>query len=281
MERYVTTRQGKKLFCRVEGSGRPLLLIHGSIVDADFYADVSRLLSRFFKVISYDRRGYSRSEECEDYSLPMQAEDAAEVLGQLAGGKAVVVGCSLGALIAMRLTALYPGLVDFTVLHEPPLLCLPGITSPEEDEALEEMRSQVERGKYKLALLGFLNLTNGREDPRAKPYPPEKVDQQLKNGMLFMQHEYSDQFFLDRGAYGVDALRDRPGLLCTAGDSSGETYTVKAARDLAAELGCPLYYVPGGHNAAHDMPAEFAAALIGLLALSEGGNSGGDNPQFI
>ena len=270
METYIIAEEGRKLFCRVEGEGKPLLLIHGSIVDGDFFADLSHILSRFFKVISYDRRGYSRSDKFNDYSLEAHAEDAAEILRQLAGEKAIIVGCSLGALITMRLTALYPELVEYALLHEPPLLCLPGITSPEEDEALLEIKSQVERGKYKLALLGFLGLTNGHSDPRAKPYTPEKMDQQIANGMLFMEHEFLGQFFLGREVYGMEKLQNCGKVCCMAGDSGGDTYTVKAARDLSAELGCPLYYVAGGHNAAHDVPKEFAAMVLGILSLREG-----------
>ena len=267
METYVTVGEGSKLFCRVEGEGKPLLLVHGSIVDADFYTDLSRILSHFYKVISYDRRGYSRSDKFEDYSMDAQAEDAAEILKQLAGEKAIVVGCSLGALISMRLSALYPELVDYTALHEPPLLCLPDITTAEESEILQEIKSQVERGKFKLALLGFLGLTNGHADRRAKPYSPEKMDQQIANGMLFMEHEYSAQFFLGRDAYGIDSLKGRKNICCMAGDSGGDTYTVKAAVELAEILGCPLYYVAGGHNAAHDLPREFAFMLMGVLSL--------------
>lgn len=269
METYVTVGEGRKLFCRVEGEGKPLLLVHGSIVDADFYTDLSRILSHFYRVISYDRRGYTRSDKFEDYSMEAQAEDAAEILKQLAGEKAVVVGCSLGALISMRLSALHSELVDCTVLHEPPLLCLPDITTQEESETLQGIKSQVDRGKYKLALLGFLGLTNGHGDPRAKPYSPEKMDQQIANGMLFMEHEYSAQFFLNPEAYGIDSLKGRKNICCMAGDSGGGTYTVKAAADLAKILGCPLYYVAGGHNAAHDLPKEFASMLLGVLKLRD------------
>ena len=267
MERYVVTREGKKIFCRVEGEGKPLLLIHGSIVDGDFYEDLSGYLSKFFKVISYDRRGYTRSEECEEYGLEKQTEDAVDILRELAGERAIVVGCSLGALISMRLTAFYPELVDFTLMHEPPLLALEGITTPDEDEQLLEIKSQVERGKFKLALLGFLGLTNGNGDPRAKPFSPEKVDQQLKNGMLFMEHEYCEQFFLGLDAYGLDKLVGNGNICFMAGDSGGDTYTVKAAAKLAKDLNSELYYVPGGHNAAHDVPKEFAATVLGMLKL--------------
>ena len=49
------------LYYEVRGSGEPLILIHGVIVDADLYSKAAELLSRYYQVITYDRRGNSRS----------------------------------------------------------------------------------------------------------------------------------------------------------------------------------------------------------------------------
>lgn len=268
METFITTQEGNRLFCRISGSGPALLLIHGSIVDSDFFLETSRLLSRFFTVITYDRRGYSRSDPAEDYSLPRQAEDAATVLQNLAQGPAVVVGCSLGALIAMRLTACYPELVSRGILHEPPLLCLPGVTTEEENQELEDIRQRVLRGRIKSALFDFLTLTSRSEDERALPYSPEKIDAHIRNGMLFMEHEYSGQFFSPREVYGIDLLLNSSRVCCLAGDASRKYYAARASRILAGTLSCPMLYVPGGHNAARDLPVEFSTMLLGLLTMN-------------
>lgn len=269
METMCLNREEKRLFCRVEGEGTPLLLIHGSIVDGDFFEGVSEILRDSFRVITYDRRGYSRSERCAQYGLQAQAEDAACILRQLGmGKKAVVVGCSLGAIVALRLAADWPELVRCVIVHEPPLLCFPDITDPEETSLLAAVKREAEAGKYKSALFEFLTLSSRYPYERAKPYPPEKMDQQLKNGIVFAQHEYLSQFFEDRSACGLDRLAGMD-VFCLAGDSSGPTFTVKAAQRLAQELDRPFMYVPGAHNAAHDLPMEFAAMLVGLLALKD------------
>lgn len=267
MEQYITTRDGVRLFCREEGSGSPILLIHGSVVDADFFCELSSVLSRRFRVISYDRRGYSRSASAGAHGLAVQAEDAAQVLEQVAAGPAAVVGCSLGALIAMRLCASRPELAPFVLLHEPPLLCLGGVTTEEEDRQLEEARRLMEAGKYKQALIAFLILTSMSGGERAKPYPPEQMDRQLKNGMVFMEHEFSSLFFPAPEEYGIDRLQGRGGLACLIGEESRDHYAAKAGVRLADRLGCPLLCVPGGHNGARDLPAEFAAMAAGIFQL--------------
>ena len=56
MEYQVKTAHGT-LFCRREGSGPLLLLIHGVACDSEFFREASAILSKKFTVISYDRRG--------------------------------------------------------------------------------------------------------------------------------------------------------------------------------------------------------------------------------
>lgn len=60
-----------------------LLLIHGVACDSEFFRETSKLLAETFTVISYDRRGYSRSIAAEgenDFSVWAHAEDAAEII---------------------------------------------------------------------------------------------------------------------------------------------------------------------------------------------------------
>ena len=82
MEYEIETAHGR-LFCRREGSGPILLLIHGVACDSEFFRETSKLLAETFTVISSDRRGYSRSIAAEgenDFSVWAHAEDAAEII---------------------------------------------------------------------------------------------------------------------------------------------------------------------------------------------------------
>ena len=82
MEYQVKTAHGT-LFCRREGGGPLLLLIHGVACDSEFFREASAILSKKFTVISYDRRGYSRSIPAEgetDFSVWAHADDATEII---------------------------------------------------------------------------------------------------------------------------------------------------------------------------------------------------------
>ena len=241
------------------------------MVDADFFDGLSAHLSGSYQVISYDRRGYSRSEPGEDCTIPVQVNDAEDILRQTARGPAVVVGCSLGALVAMRLAADHPELVSALFLHEPPLLCFPDILDPEEGETWSTMKSLVQAGRYRKVMYQFLTMTGRHPDPRARAYSAEELDRLMRNGTFFMEREFLSDFFADEVYYGIPDLQRRPDTYCLAGDFSGRSYTAQAAVRLAERINCPLVYVPGGHNGARDLPCEFAAMLLGLLGMEASG----------
>jgi pimeloyl-ACP methyl ester carboxylesterase len=115
---------GAALYYRVVGAGRPLLIIHGSGANADLSSCAERQLSERHRVITYDRRGHSRSGTTPA-ALPgylkRQTDDAACLLRALDAAPAVVVGWSMGGVIALCLALEHPELVSRLVLGEPPL----------------------------------------------------------------------------------------------------------------------------------------------------------------
>ena len=269
-ERTVRTDDGVELFCRIEGRGDPVLLIHGAMVDADFFREVQEFLSRRYRVITYDRRGYSRSSQGEDYSLRRQAEDAACVLRALTKKKAVVIGCSAGAIIALKLKEICPDSVSWVYVHEPPIVTLDGVLNPEIEKWLAGIYEKIGRGKIRSAVADFVVIASANMDPRAKPLQPEAMQQQLDNGKIFIAKEFPEIF--DRSFKPVDyaALKEKDKITVLAGDSSGETYATRATRALAEQLGTEICYVAGGHNGARDLPLEFASVIMGLMSLYKG-----------
>ena len=95
-----------------EGSGPALLLIPGAEGDAEEYARVVGLLQGEFTVLSYDRRGFSRSPRPEGYNgttVEEQADDAAALLEATGLAPATVWGNSSGAIIGLSLVLRHPG----------------------------------------------------------------------------------------------------------------------------------------------------------------------------
>lgn len=111
-----------------EGQGQPVLFIHGWACDSqDFIFQIPFFRSRGYRTIAFDARGHGRSS-IPSVSNPgelrpeITADDAAALLRHLgitAETPALVVGHSLGCMVASLLSIRAPDLVRGLVLVDP------------------------------------------------------------------------------------------------------------------------------------------------------------------
>lgn len=119
---------GAELFWEELGTGTPLLLMHGTGAYSGLWTPVLDGLSRRYRVISYDRRGFGRSSPGSRCRFADHAKDAAGLLDALDAGPAVVVGWSGGGVVALDLAASSPRHVRELVLVEPAVRMLLHVT---------------------------------------------------------------------------------------------------------------------------------------------------------
>jgi len=100
------------------GRGPALVVIHGAGTPGELLRSDLAELSREFRVITYDRRGYGASSE-SPLSWQAHGDDAAALIGELGTAPAVVLGYSAGAIVALELALEHPDLVAGLVLIEP------------------------------------------------------------------------------------------------------------------------------------------------------------------
>jgi 3-oxoadipate enol-lactonase len=101
----------------VEGAGPPLVLISGLGYGRWCWRSLVPLLSRSFRVVTFDNRGAGGSEKAPGpYSTPMMAADTLGLMGALGIERAHVVGHSLGSLIAQRMALSAPDRIGGLVL---------------------------------------------------------------------------------------------------------------------------------------------------------------------
>ncbi len=91
------------------GSGRPVVLIHGWPLSAHAWAlQVPALTAAGYRVVSYDRRGFGRSDKPESsYSYDVLANDLERVMDQCALQDVTLVGFSMGGGEVARYIARY------------------------------------------------------------------------------------------------------------------------------------------------------------------------------
>jgi len=106
------------LFCRDEGAGSPVVLLHGIGADHTVWNAVIPLLSGSFRVLAPDLRGHGRSTVPEGAGYRFEDLEA-DLLGLLqakAAAPAHLVGLSGGALLALRIGLDVPEKVRSVVL---------------------------------------------------------------------------------------------------------------------------------------------------------------------
>ncbi|MGH2717129.1 MAG: alpha/beta fold hydrolase, partial [Actinomycetota bacterium] len=133
----VAKAPGADLYFERRGDGPVLLLIVGGGGDCASLAPIAELLAGHYTVISYDRRGNSRSTlggPARPMSVAEQGNDAIAVLDATGVTSARIFGNSGGATIALDLAARHPDRLVAAVAHEPPV---PRVL-PEGDQILRD-----------------------------------------------------------------------------------------------------------------------------------------------
>jgi 2-(acetamidomethylene)succinate hydrolase len=102
------------------GEGPPLLFLHGVTANAYVWQPVLELLAGSYHCVAIDQRGHGRSGRPPDgrFDAAAYAGDAADVAALIGGGRAVIVGHSLGARNAIVAGAMRPGAVAGVVAIE-------------------------------------------------------------------------------------------------------------------------------------------------------------------
>src|SRR6266404_9338728 len=85
------------------GAGPPIVFVHGLGATSNVWHAQRTTLSKYYRVIVYDRSGSGRSQQASaGYSIDAWTDELAGLLDHLAVPSAVVVGHSLGSMVAQR-----------------------------------------------------------------------------------------------------------------------------------------------------------------------------------
>ena len=123
LTRSMVRANGVDLFVRDTGGNLPaLLLLHGMQGRGETFTDLVARYRDRFRVIAPDQRGHGLSgRPVARYATEDLAADARALLRELGAAPAIVVGHSMGGLIAAFTAALFPADVRALALLDPPL----------------------------------------------------------------------------------------------------------------------------------------------------------------
>lgn len=124
-ERYVTSQDNLRLYFREYGDPYaktlPILCLPGLTRNSKDFHNVAAWLSQEHRVICPDYRGRGKSEydkNWRNYRAPIYLQDLSQIIMACHFKKMIVIGTSMGGLLAMGLNILKPGLVRAAVIND-------------------------------------------------------------------------------------------------------------------------------------------------------------------
>ena len=107
------------LFSKIEGSGKPLLILHGFLGMSDNWKTLgTQYAADGFQVHMIDLRNHGRSLHSEEFSYEIMVQDIFEYCQANNLEKINIIGHSMGGKVAMLLSTTHPELVDKLIVAD-------------------------------------------------------------------------------------------------------------------------------------------------------------------
>lgn len=250
-----------RLFWQVQGNGPAVLLIAGTPGDGGQFDRLATELQAARTVITYDRRGTSRSERPDGWhstSVQEQAHDAADVLTMAGVGPALVVGTSNGAAVALELALRHRDLVHSAILHEMPLLSVLADPAPVGEMIGSIVETGMAAGGPRQALEAFLRFAFG--DLVVDGWSFDLRGRMLGNADMIFDVELPafQSYRPDEAALAANRLP----IHVAVGAAQTAPFFHEAADWLARHLGTDVVIWPDAHGPQFTCPAELARRIV-------------------
>lgn len=250
-----------RLYYEAAGSGEAVVLIHGGGLDCRMWDGQFEALSRSYRVVRYDVRGFGRSDPPDrPYS---DHGDLGQVLDFLKIDRAHLVGLSMGGRIALDFALAFPGRVRSLVLAGPGLSGFQ--FSPESSKRFFEQVRAAQAGRWEKALQTWLTdayMVPAMEQPSLRP----GIERMARDNLKTLLMNYMLQIDLDPPAAGRLPEIQAPTLLILGDRDVPDIYAIAGL--LQEKLpGIQRKDVKGaGHMVNLERPSEFNKALLEFLA---------------
>ncbi|WP_218020156.1 alpha/beta fold hydrolase [Nocardia anaemiae] len=255
---------GATLYYEIRGTGPLLLLIPGGNGDAGSFDQIAERLADRYTVVSYDRRGFSRSPG-QNHNVQLDGADAAALLTHLGNQPAAVLGSSSGAIVALELLTTRPDLVHTLIAHEPPLATV----LPDADKWLTFLDKVYQTSKSEGFVAAISLFAEGvglrQQQPAGEPTPEAAaIGARIQQNMQFwMEYEMRQYVRYTPDFDALQPVADK--LVLAVGHDSKEAFPALPNAVLGARLGLDTVEFAGDHVGYRNAAEEFAAQLDTLL----------------
>ncbi len=257
-----------------------LVLVHGSWSDHATWDLVVPSLAEHFRVLTFDRRGHSRSEPSSgEGTFDQDVADLEALLEHLDFAPAVIVGNSFGATVVLGLAAQHPALFRGLSVHEPPHLGLLageptyGLMLEEVNRRLGMVLEQIRQRDAAGGAKRFVETVAVGPGGWAQ-LPPSLRQTFIDNASTFLDESY-DSAWLSPDLEGL-ARFDQPALL-THGDKSPPMFLAIVSKIAAAVPGADVQTLAGAsHNPQISHPQMFVDMIAAFVGQSSSAQHASD-----
>ena len=255
---FITSRAGGEIFVQRRGHGAPLVWVGGLGDDHTGWAAQVEQFANDYTCVTFDNRGVGRSTVLPGpYSMEDFADDAHDIVTELALGPVTAIGSSMGGAICQRWALRYPEDISRLVLAS-----TWGEQDPYLDLLLSHWISLIDAGQEKrLAESLFLGCYSGSHLSQHK----ELIDEFLATPLPDLDGlKAAAQACRGHHALGELSSVDIPALVIAG------SLDIVARPELSAHLAqhlplATLKTIQSGHMIMWERPEEFAEAITGFL----------------
>lgn len=258
-DKTLQAADGAQIRYRFYGEGPKLItVLHSLALDGTWYEPLAAALGPEYRLLAPDFRGHGASTlGSSGISLRQTAQDIAAIWDAEGIERSVIMGISLGGMVAQALTGLYPQRVDAQIL-----MATRGAYDDAARTATGARAAEVraENGLQQVDEATMFRWFGERSADRSHPLVQRASAQFLGAG-----GEVIGAWFEAMTAVGDFALPSPPPTLVVAGgdDRSTPRPVIEA---LAASIpGARLVVAHGGHLVAFETPQEAVAAVRPFL----------------
>jgi pimeloyl-ACP methyl ester carboxylesterase len=254
-------RNGVRLFYTEAGAGDPpLLFVHGWCCDSTFWRRQLPSFRRKHRVVAVDLRGHGRSGKPEQaYTMDLFCQDLEWLIGELGLRRPVIVGHSMGGIVALRLAGRRKRALPGVVIVDAPIF--PMIDRPVRRQLIAALESPMFRAAARQVIEQNLFI----------PASPPALRRRITNIMLRTpQYVMSSAFrnlWADNKALAKNV--NVPSLFVDAGRDLEELKRIKRAVK-GIQIGRT---VGAGHFNMLETPDQFNGMLRTFLDQLESGST--------
>ncbi len=246
-----------------------MLFVSGASGDAGHWTTVADILADAYTVITYDRRGNSRSPRPPGWNsttVGEQADDDAALLRGLDLLPAIVFGTSAAAGILADLCLRHPHVLRSAIFHEPVFPSAVSNIGAVNAARQARVEEGMARGGPRAAMELYLRSVAG--DEVYQSLDPQLRERLLGNAEVLFGIEMAPFLAYEPTPGQLGALRV-PRAVTAGADNRGQAavghWRYQAAQWLATHLGTTVIELPGAHMGYLGQPEHFAKALRPIL----------------